>query len=301
MSSLVLNLGISSIPVEDQGVRGEFAKLLKQAGLEKEAETWSRCNKEVLPFKCLDCNRIFYVPNRCDLRICPDCNERYAQKFKARYGPVIKRMLGKKGKNRPMLVTVTTTNKGTIPTGDEIKAHNKAIGKLIRKFFRGGVSVNEVKGTFLHSHIIADGPYTPQKKLSEEWKRLTGDKVVDIREIKRNTRDVINYICKYLKKPYPYEDTKEGCSLAIEFLKSFKGVRRVHSFGIFYNTPPPKREKWACPYCESTNVKSVLYSPSWYVPGSTWTVEECEKLGIKSYSEVLRAWAAAQANRYGYA
>jgi len=195
-----------------------------------------------------------------------------------------------------MFLTLTTKNTGAIPEGAEIKAHNKAIGKLIRQYFKGGVSVNEVKGSFLHSHCIVYGPYVPQEKLSQAWEVFTGCQVVDIREIKQKTRDVLNYIGKYIKKPYQFEDTTEGRSLAIQFLQSFKGVRRVHSFGLFYNLRREKKPRWSCPYCESDMV--IL---QWEKFQDDWMVRDCKRGGIPSYKEVLQKWEQAGINHHARA
>lgn len=195
-----------------------------------------------------------------------------------------------------MLLTVTTKNTGEIPSREEFQAHNKAIGKLIRKCFKGGVSVNEVKKTYLHSHCIVYGRFVPQKALSKEWQALTGNEVVDIREIKQGARDVVGYICKYIKKPYQYENTKEGRSLAIQFLKNIKGVRRVHSYGIFYNLPREKKPRWSCPFCESEMV--IL---QWSKFQDDWQVKDCKRGGMPSYKEVLDEWKMASSNQWARA
>lgn len=299
-SSLVHSLGISSIPVADQGLQGlrnNLADEFLQAGLYDEYWKWINCQKKVFPFKCLDCDREFYVPFRCDLRICPECSQRYSRIFKARYARTLKQLLRrKKGRDRPMLLTLTTKNTGEIPEKSEIQAHNKAIGKLIRKFFKGGVSVNEVKRTFLHSHCIVYGPYIPHEKLAAEWEALTGNKVVYIQEIKQKTLDVVNYICKYIKKPYQFENNQPDHVRAIQFLKNFKGVRRVHSFGIFYNLPKEKKAEWTCPYCESNMV--IL---QWSKFQDDWNVKDCKRGGMPSYKEILDKWKMASSNQWAKA
>lgn len=255
-----------------------------RAGLYDEYWKWGNCGKKVFPFRCLQCGGEFYVPYRCDLRICPKCNERYFRLFKARYFPTIKGLMGQKGKDRPMFLTLTTRNTGEIPEKAEIQAHNKAVGKLIKKHFKGGVSVNEVKGTFLHSHCIVYGRYVPHGKLCKGWEALTGNKVVHIREIKEKAQYVAGYLCKYIKKPYQYEDSEAGHSLAIQFLMNFKGVRRVHSFGIFYATKGKSRPQFYCPYCGDTMV--ILDSKRFH---QGLTVAECKLTGILSYKAILKA------------
>jgi len=194
-----------------------------------------------------------------------------------------------------MLLTLTTKNTGTMPERSEIQAHNKAIGKLIRKCFKGGVSVNEVKGTYLHSHCVVCGPYVPHEKLVREWKALTGNEVVDIREIKQKARDVCGYIGKYIKKPYSHENTDKGRLLAVQFLKNFKGVRRVHSFGVFYAVKPEEKPDFVCPYCGSDDL--LLLSSM----EKDMTVRECQLTGLLSYKQVLRAWDTPNVEGLHYA
>ncbi|NVM23718.1 MAG: protein rep, partial [Desulfobacterales bacterium] len=297
--------------------RGEIARELWNEGLYDEHSKWTNCQHKVWPFKCLDCGNEFYVPFRCDLRICPQCNQRYANLFRARYLPVIKKLMErKKGKDRLMLLTLTTKNTGEIPGPAEIKAHNKAIGKLMKmplrdkngkvikdkngkpiKVFKGGVSANEVKGTYLHSHCIIYGRYVPQEALSKEWQALTGNEVVDIREINQKARDVANYVSKYLKKPYRYDNSEIGVSLGVQFLKSFRGVRRVHSFGIFYAANhKDKKYEWCCPFCES---KAVILQ--WSKFKNDWNVRDCIRSGTPSHKEVLGKWHEASINQWARA
>lgn len=278
--------GITSKRAYNRELREKIGEELLKADMLTEFWKWDNCQRSARYFKCLECGEKFYIPFRCDLRICPECNGRYFMQFKARYLGCIRQLLKrrKRGHNWLSLLTVTTKNTGEMPSGEEIKAHNKAIGALIKKYFKGGVSVNEVKGTYLHSHCIVYGPYVPHSKLSKEWEALTGNKVVDIRAIKEKTRDVVNYIGKYIKKPYHLENNEQGYSLAVSFLKNFKGVRRVHSFGVFYAIKPEPRKPFVCPYCGSADL--LLLSRS----ENDMTVTECQITGTLSYKQVLRAW-----------
>jgi len=185
-----------------------------------------------------------------------------------------------------MLLTLTTNNDGEMPSKAEVQAHNKAIGKLIKKLFKGGVAVNEVKDTFLHSHCVVYGPYTPKREISKLWNELTGCEVVWISQIKDNARGVVKYISKYINKPYPYEATPEGFAKAVTFLRVFKGVRRIHSYGVLYSSiKEPGKEPLTCPYCRSR----------WVVPDINknrlgWTVSDCRIRGMPSYQDVRNIW-----------
>jgi len=120
--------------------------------------------------------------------------------------------------------------------------------------------------------------------------------VVDIREIKQKTREVLAYLGKYIKKPYEIPDTEQGRSLAIQFLKNFKGIRRVHSYGLFYNLHRGKKPRWSCPYCESDMV--IL---QWEKFQDDWQVRDCKRGGIPSYKEILGKWDEAGSNQWARA
>jgi len=250
------------------------------------------CSSRVIPFKCLNpqCGRSFFSPFRCDLRICPKCNERYAKLFKARYLPLIKNLMRGRGKDRLALLTLTTKNTGEIPDTEEFKRHNKSVGKLIKKFFKGGVAVNEVKGTFLHTHAVVFGPYVPKKILSEYWHGLTGNQVVWITQVKKEKggpKKVASYLCKYIRKPYPITEEWESVSLAVKLLSNLKGVRRVHNYGCFYNNKTKGEDtiKAVCPFCGESWKGNIVIDSDKHKLG--WYVKEARICGIPSYYEAL--------------
>jgi len=81
----------------------------------------------------------------------------------------------------------------------------KAFAKLVQKIrYKTGnfeyLLVFELtkKGT-PHIHMLSRGGFIPQAWLSDQWKKLTGSFIVDIRRIRRK-KDVSNYITKYLGK-----------------------------------------------------------------------------------------------------
>lgn len=187
-----------------------------------------------------------------------------------------------------MMLTLTTVNTRRMPTREEIKANNKAVGKIVKKFYRGAVAVNEVKGTYLHTHAMVYGPYVPKEVLSESWRRLTGNIVIDVREVKGSARNVALELCKYIMKPFKYDKTRDGWTLAVKFLKAFKRVRRVHNYGIFYAVKDlSKKSKLVCPYCGSTVV--TFDRDTW---AARWHASDCFETGIRFYKEIVNTWKA---------
>jgi len=55
------------------------------------------------------------------------------------------------------------------------------------------------KAGWPHLHVVARGPYIPQRWLSHHWQQLTGAPIVDIRAV-RGSRDAARYVAKYLTK-----------------------------------------------------------------------------------------------------
>ena len=59
-----------------------------------------------------------------------------------------------------------------------------------------------------HLHVLTTRSWIDQKWLSQQWEKITGARIVDIRRIK-NARMAVSYVAKYLsKKPAQYENCK---------------------------------------------------------------------------------------------
>jgi len=81
----------------------------------------------------------------------------------------------------------------------------KAFAKLVQKIryktgsFEYLLVFELTKAGTPHIHMLSRGGFIPQAWLSDQWKKLTGSFVVDIRRIKKK-KDVARYITKYLGK-----------------------------------------------------------------------------------------------------
>ena len=102
-------------------------------------------------------------------------------------------------------MTLTLKENKRLSAGYQAKIIKKAWTKLvslIRKTFGSFdyMLVFELtkKGT-PHIHVLQRGCFIPKKWLSEQWMKLTGAFIVDIRKI-FNEKDVARYIMKYLGK-----------------------------------------------------------------------------------------------------
>lgn len=242
--------------------RNEIANALWDQTLYDEAINYEDCGTKGLVFKCMNPCHDYrgYVPLRCDLRICPNCGERFASKIFVKYVNPIKFRLSHPKKTYSLkFLTLTKVYEGKFQNSEEFRKEMKKFNKNVRivmnKLFpkssnSGGISVLEVGKNFnIHAHIVVYGRYYPQNYLSKFWKKVTRDSfIVDIRRVKGKTHSVLGYLIKYIVKPCNFNDASDYAV----YLKALKSVRRVHSFGIFYNTKLPEKDKFMrCPYCDN--------------------------------------------------
>lgn len=109
--------------------------------------------------------------------------------------------------------------------------------KLYRSLVRGGCAVLEVKiGKDLlwhpHLHCLLEGSYLPQKDLSREWLKVTGDSyIVDVRLVGQQ-RNEVHYVCAYVGKPLDASIYAVPSRLD-EFIKAIKGRRLILCFGTW--------------------------------------------------------------------
>jgi hypothetical protein len=230
-------------------------QLVKDEKLLKSAKRYKECCSKFLHYGCKDYSTYdgfkheVSVPMRCESRLCPRCARIRGFVIKER---LLKAILPiNKGKTKkPMLLTLTLRNYGKLEK-DRIRLLSKSMRKLINHFYPkskgyGAIAVIEVgKNNNLHVHALVYGPYIPHSSLSQKWLKLTGDSmIVDIRMV-HNPKMAIGYILKYMTKipvfsePYKY----------LEYAKAFKGVRRLHTYGIFYNNIPVIKKIFECPIC----------------------------------------------------
>jgi hypothetical protein len=86
-----------------------------------------------------------------------------------------------------------------------------------------------------HFHIIAEGRFLDQHRLSDAWRSITKDSyIVDVRDARDEA--VANYVSKYASKPLnsSFANTCEHLDEAVEALK---GRRLCTCFGTWYGTP----------------------------------------------------------------
>ena len=98
---------------------------------------------------------------------------------------------------------------------------------------KGGAAFLEVKvvsGWHPHLHMIVEGTWIDQKRLSREWLRITKDSsIVDVREVK-DVGKVAHYVAKYASKPLHNSVVNNNARL-IEAIVTLKGTKTIITFG----------------------------------------------------------------------
>lgn len=234
---------------------------LREQGLYSEADKYKDCGRKGMVLKCSnsDCNYKGFIPFECDLRICPVCGRRFAERIFPKYQDIIKSKQSHPARAYSLkFITLTQANKGKTQDAEqfhvEIKGCNKNVRRFMNKLFpkssgSGGLSVLEVGRNFnVHAHILVYGRYYPQAYLSEIWGKINHGEsyVVDVRRVKGSAESAFRYLTKYIKKPCKFDNPIDYAV----YLKALKGIRRVHSFGIFYGLAPVERNiLMKCPDC----------------------------------------------------
>lgn len=214
-----------------------------------EAHKLEKCMQTGIVLRCDSCGKRVYVPVRCDLRICPDCARKHSRRLFKTYLPLIQRLTVETGNSYTLkFLTLTLVNTREL-SSQSIKRFFKNVRKLIGEFFNkkigaGALGVLEIGGNLnIHVHLLAYGPYILQSHLSERWRKITGGSfIVDIRRARGNHQGLLSYVLKYITKPCSFEDPR----LYAHYLMALKGVRRIHTFGIFYNVGKAIKELIKC-------------------------------------------------------
>jgi hypothetical protein len=104
---------------------------------------------------------------------------------------------------------------------------------------------NNPAGWNVHIHILAEGGFIDQKRLSSDWFKITGDSyIVDIRSAYSGLGG-LKYILKYLTKSPMTLNSDD------EYNSAFAGSRLVSVFGNWYNKTHFLKEKIVCPKCKN--------------------------------------------------
>ena len=225
--------------------------LKKADKLDRQAVRYRYCGYEYVTLQCLDCGQPYLGASRCESRLCSHCSRKNGARVRSRQLTLVKR-LRQDGTHRLAFLTLTKkVNPERPPNEFDIKAVTKAARKLINRYYPkkhgcGAFAVIEIgECNNIHIHALVYGPFIPQRSISKRWLKLTGDsQVVDIRAV-RSPLKCVNYLLKYIGKPPHYSSPERYA----EYIDSITGVRRIHTYGIFYNYPLMRKNACPCHFC----------------------------------------------------
>lgn len=225
----------------------EIFRYLKEDN-ESTADAYALCHQPGAGWVryCPDCARsdrpvqARYIPRSCNLRICPKCAEKQAQRFRTRYGKMLDWVFDncRPGWSVKLITLTTSISIDDFSPGFAGKLMHCAMllaEELILCHDGAGVivciEVGEHGGKF-HVHMIAYCPYIHQHTLSERWaKHSDGDYIVDIRRM-WNTGATVSEGLKYITKFVNLSPWRLWM-----LHNALKGTRRVRSRGLFYMHP----------------------------------------------------------------
>ncbi|RKX26309.1 MAG: hypothetical protein DRP45_03860 [Candidatus Zixiibacteriota bacterium] len=223
----------------------------KRIMLRRQADRYETCGLEYAVIGCKDCKRSFLGPRRCESRICETCARKYSARIRQRQQQIVHSLQPTKRKRLAMLTLTKKSHPRYRPTSSDVRELFRNARKLINHFWPkrlgcGAFAVMEIGANWnLHIHVLLYGHYVPQSRISEYWNKLTGDSpVIDIRSIKKPGQ-AVNYLLKYITKPKKFNDPKETA----HYVNLLLGVRRIHSYGIFYGQGLLPKTGCPCPLC----------------------------------------------------
>ena len=117
---------------------------------------------------------------------------------------------------------------------------------------KGGIGFVEFKwspkfqGWHVHLHTITHGRYVPKQDLVAEWYAVTGDSIIVDIAFVRQEQKVIDYVTKYVTKPWERDDIHAEQRLN-EIILGTKGKRLIMGFGDFADiklTSVPSAHEW---------------------------------------------------------
>lgn len=215
----------------------------------------------------------------CDLRICPDCAARQTARLAARYIPKAIDLTKEYPHYHLRHIVFTTPIELTSDTPEKINKQVKRYSRLPKaaldivqdlgtQYGRDWTTLGAIQsaefgtdGLKLHFHVVQFGAYVDQSELVKAWKQVTNNEssIVFIRKIDASSPEAIqNDVVETLKYSVKFwsKNDETGETEYLEptimphLLRVLKGVRRVKSWGCFYNLPKPEKKPFCCETCK---------------------------------------------------
>jgi hypothetical protein len=194
---------------------------------------FSRCGAEDFFRTCKECGEVENFKYRCNIKWCPRCQWRMAEKRKN-----LVRLWASKI-NQPKHLVLTQTN-FRILTGKKIREHQKNLVRLRRTecfdAVRGGCTsieiTNEGRGWHLHSHSLLDVRWLDMRQVAATWGRIVGQEFAVCKVMDARNQDYLRELCKYVVDGS--ELAKWAAEHIHEFVSAVRGKRFFFSFGSMF-------------------------------------------------------------------
>lgn len=208
------------------------------------------------------------VPQHCNLRICPICAKRQFWRLRNFYLPHVE----KAASSRRFIPK-------HIELGTDIHLHDEDVHEKIARFYalvpklfdsllppgwrktQGFISAFEFGlGLRLHFHIYFYGQFIAFPELKSSWAQLTGISNVHVYIKAVAPTQGLNYVIKYATKL-----TRLLPADMVLLHHVMRGLRRIHSAGIFYGlgeVAALKCEPKVCPVCGETLIYRSAFEGS---------------------------------------
>lgn len=215
--------------------------------------------------------------NQCRLRWCPLCSKSLQNYRMQTIGDWLHKA------DHPKFLTFTLKHSNA-PLEHQIETLYSSFRKLrLKKQYRalltGGIwffQILKSKATnqwHPHLHCIVTGKYVPQKRLSNDWLKITGtSSIVDIRVVSRPEK-VAYYVSRYSARPANLKDLDNAD--AIELISALHGKRLCGTWG------DAKKISLKPPPCE--NPDEWMTIGSWLVVTQTYYYSENSKLILDAF------------------
>lgn len=261
--------GSSEGPSRDLQIRRELKKKLVSSGFETASASIDACGNATIEISCNDCGHVETVDHHCDNRVCDKCG---SSRWKRTVEGLKERIFSRMDWNDVRFMTLTVKNTETLEKSD-VQDLRDAFKKLKRReFFDNRIDggVYSIESNFngdwnLHLHVVYQGAYIPQERLSDAWADLTGCPIVDVRKSKGQDSDA-EELAKYITKQ-PDVSGEDGSATVedeadrlLEYHKAMYRTNLIQPFGIFHHSSDKAVSlRWAnlryeCPECGSEDI-----------------------------------------------
>jgi hypothetical protein len=247
-------------PYIDLKFRIGIALAYVKAGVNDKADTILSCGLGVATMNCESCGYQHPVSYNCKLRICPRCSRIRASELTAKYQSYLESL----NPDRVRCITLTLKNVKCLESGvskirrcfDRLR-HQKSYKKSIKGgLYHIEATVGDDGLWHVHIHCIVVGDYIRHKKLSKDWKSITGKEFgIGSHSVfieRKKPKATLTYCMKHLLKKMKINDNWTFDKL-VEYEMALTNVRLVQPFGCFLGVLKDYEKKpFECPRCHES-------------------------------------------------